>query len=115
MMAGDAWRDDPDDASREDATSRLARSREELRALLEPHRRPLFGNRRSPGVPGEFPRSRTMRFLTSGGGVGTAAALGCGLLISRPVIALRILKMIPFGAVIRMLLLRLTIAPGAKT
>jgi len=56
-----------------------------------------------------------MRFLTSGGGVGTAAALGCGLLISRPVIALRILKMIPFGAVIRMLLLRLTIAPGAKT
>jgi hypothetical protein len=66
-------------------------------------------------VPGEFPRSRTMRFLTSGGGVGTAAALGCGLLISRPVIALRILKMIPFGAVIRMLLLRLTIAPGAKT
>lgn len=95
---------------------RMARSRAKLRALLDPDEPASAGSSGGgSGAPGRFPRSRTMKLLTSRHGAGTAAALGAGLLLSRPAMALRLLRMIPLGAVARMLLLRLFTASGAKS
>jgi len=99
--------------TRDAVVARLERSRAELRALLEPGEAGA-----APGdnaVSGTFPRSRTMRLLTSKRGAGTVAAVGVGLLLSRPAMALRFAKIIPLGAVLRMLIFRLFTASGAKT
>jgi hypothetical protein len=98
--------------TRDEIVARLESSRGELRALLEPSATGApYGQRAGRG----FPRSRTMRLLTSSHGAGTVAALGAGLFLSRPAMALRLLKIIPLGAAFRMLLLRLFTASGAKS
>jgi len=92
-----------DAAARTLILAKLAQSRAELRALLDPPRP-------EPGaaVPGarrsEFPRSRTMQALLSSRGLGAAGAVIGGLLIARPALALRLLRMVPAGAVGKMLL-----------
>jgi hypothetical protein len=83
------------------ALARLAQSREEIRRLLDP---PDDGAT-PPGS--DFPRSRTMRALLSRRGLGTLGALASGLLIARPALALRLLRLVPAGAVGKMLLARL--------
>jgi hypothetical protein len=47
-----------------------------------------------------------MKALLSGRGLGTLGAAVAGLLIARPALALRLLRMVPAGAVARMLLIR---------
>jgi len=42
----------------------------------------------------------------SGRGLGTLGAVAAGLLIARPALALRLLRMLPAGAVARMFLMR---------
>jgi hypothetical protein len=81
--------------------TRLAQSRAELIAILDPPR----GDNTS-GDPGShgFPRSRTMQMLMSGRGLGTMGALIGGLLIARPALALRLLRMVPAGTVAKLLM-----------
>ena len=78
--------------------AKLVQSREELRSILDP-------------APGEyayagFPRSRTMQMLLSSRGLGTLGALAGGLLIARPALALRLLRLVPAGSVAKMIMAR---------
>ena len=104
---------DPDAAARAAIVARLAASREELRRIFEPPSKENGGS--APGVyPGGFPRSRTMQLLMSGRGLGTVGAAAAGLLVARPALALRLLRMLPAGAIGRMLLTRAITALRAK-
>ncbi len=96
---------DEEDVARSSVLIRLAQSREELRELLHPPRNE-DGSPASSGDPGAFPRSRTMRMLMSGKGLGTLGAVASGLLIARPALALQLLKLLPVSAFARTLLVR---------
>jgi hypothetical protein len=83
--------------------TKLAQTREELRAILDPppgH----AGDGQVAGSSSGFPRSRTMQMILSGRGLGTLGALAGGLLIARPALALRLLRLVPASAVAKMLL-----------
>jgi hypothetical protein len=96
------------DAAREETLARLASSRAEIRRLLEPPPREPEGEGSAAGGGDRdaFPRSRTMKLLTSGRGFGTVGALLGGLLIARPALALRMLRLLPLGALGRMLVVK---------
>ena len=96
------------DRARETTLARLAISRAEIRRLLEPPPRPAAGAAADSGDfgTGAFPRSRTMKLLLSGRGAGTLGALVCGVVVARPQLALRLLRMVPAGAIGRMLLIK---------
>jgi hypothetical protein len=106
-----------DDGSAEAGiVNRLAISRGQLREILDPQRDDsIRGGHGGGRQNGTFPRSRTMRMLMTSRAAGTVAAVGAGLLISRPAILWRLLRMIPAGAIARMTILRLFTARGAKT
>jgi hypothetical protein len=102
-----------DDAAKLDTLAKLAQSRAEIRHMLEPpprraHIGPDAGNddsvtdgERAP-ADGVFPRSHTMRVLMSGRGIGTIGAIVGGLALARPALALKLLRMLPTGALARM-------------
>jgi hypothetical protein len=98
---------DRDEAARALILARLAASREELRRLLDPPT-----ESRAEGSPGTgerqdtFPRSRTMRMIMSGPGLGVLGSIAAGLFIARPALALRLLRMLPAGTAARMILQR---------
>ncbi len=95
------------DGARQEVLARLVQSRAEIRRLLEPPPDGSSGAGPSPsGAAGDFPRSRTMQVLMSGRGLGSVGAVLGGLLIARPALALRLVRMLPIGAVARVLLLR---------
>jgi hypothetical protein len=92
-----------DAAARNLVHTKLSQTREELRTILDP----------PPGTPGDghvpggapgFPRSRTMQMLMSSGGLGTLGALAGGLLIARPALALRLLRLVPASAVAKLVM-----------
>jgi hypothetical protein len=93
------------DASRRETLARLAQSREEISRILDPQPRDEVEATRGVASAG-FPRSRTMKLLMSGRGLGTVGALAGGLLLARPALALRLLRMLPSGAIARMLVLK---------
>jgi hypothetical protein len=98
---------DREEAARAEILARLAASREELRRALDPARNESdAGRSKHSDHPGGFPRSRTMQMLMSGRGLGTLGAAAAGLLIARPSLALRLLRILPAGAVAKTLLLR---------
>jgi hypothetical protein len=102
-----------DQAARDAIFARLARSRAKIRRLLEPPTRPPDGARPTPSAsPGGFPRSRTMQALMSGRGLGAVGAAAGGLLLARPALAWRLIRMLPTGAVARMLVVRIVRALG---
>ena len=97
--------------ARDETLAKLAQSRAEIRRLLEPPANPAAeGGAESPAADGDrggtFPRSRTMKLLLSGRGVGTVGAMVGGLLMARPALALRLLRMLPTGAIARMVLIK---------
>lgn len=95
-----------DSAERDAIMARLAQSRAEIARLLEPTSEPEHGEAGSgpSGVAGGFPRSRTMQALMSGRGLGAVGAVAGGLLLARPGLAWRLIRMLPTGAVTRMVL-----------
>lgn len=93
-------------ARREATRARLAASRAEIRRLLEPPPATPAHEGGANAEHGSFPRSRTMKMLMSGQGIGTVGAMVGGLLIARPALALRLLRMLPTGAVARMVLVK---------
>ena len=98
----------PSDAAQRDAImARLAQSRAEISRLLEPPPSPGDASESTTdehSIFGGFPRSRTMQMLMSGRGLGTVGALAGGLLIARPALALRLLRLVPASAVAKMLM-----------
>lgn len=91
--------------TREQTRLRMAASRAEIRRILDPPPRTDSDLGSSVGEqPESFPRSRTMKLLLSGRGIGTVGAMVGGLLISRPALAFRLLRLLPTGAVAKMLL-----------
>jgi hypothetical protein len=96
------------DSARADTLARLAASRAEIRRILEPPPQVSPSGAADSAAPGTgaFPRSRTMKMLLSGPGAGAVGAAACGLLIARPALALRLLRMVPAGAIGRMLLVK---------
>ena len=95
-------RDDPVQA---EIRSRLAVSRHELSRLFDPPPRDSEqGSRTDDHGDPFFPRSRTMKMLMGGRGLGMLAALAGGLFIARPGLALRLLRRLPTGTVVRMVL-----------
>jgi hypothetical protein len=106
---------DRDEAARAEILARLAASREELRRALDPPRNESdAGGSKHSDHSGGFPRSRTMQMLMSGRGLGTLGAAAAGLLIARPALALRLLRMLPAGAVAKTILLRVVAALRTK-
>lgn len=94
-----------DAAARDLIRTRLSQSREEFRVLLDPP--PTAGNGGAQPTMnglGGFPRSRTMQALLSSRGLGALGALAGGLLIARPALALRLLRLVPASAVAKMLM-----------
>ncbi|HWX80024.1 MAG TPA: hypothetical protein VNZ02_08045 [Steroidobacteraceae bacterium] len=98
---------DRDANTREEIHRKLAQSREEVSRLLDPPRGNSATNGQA-GAPGhsDFPRSRTMKILLSGRGLGAIGALAAGLLIARPALALRLLKVLPVSALAKTLIAR---------
>jgi hypothetical protein len=76
-----------------DALDKLAETRSEFREILQPAER-----RRSNGG---FPRSATMRALTSGGAVSAVALVGVAVLATRPSIAGRLARAVPLVGLLR--------------
>jgi hypothetical protein len=95
-------------ARRDEIMARLQESRAEISRLLEPQRETgADGEHPAPsGAPGAFPRSRTMRALMSGRGIGAIGAVAGGLLLARPRLAWRLIRLLPAGAVTRALMAR---------
>jgi hypothetical protein len=96
---------DPDLSARNEIRRKLAQSREEVSRLLDPPRARSAGNGQAPGRS-DFPRSRTMQMLLSSRGLGAVGALLAGLLIARPALALRLLRILPVSAVAKTLIAR---------
>jgi hypothetical protein len=97
---------DRDLSARNEIRTKLAQSREEVRRLLDPpSARPAGNGQANPGH-GDFPRSRTMRMLMSSRGLGALGALASGLLIARPALALRLLRLVPLSALTKILIAR---------
>ncbi len=91
------------------AQATLARSREELRRLLDRAHHEAAGGIEStrgdaPENPSShFPRSQTMRALMGGRGLGLSALVG-GLLIARPALAWRLLRFLPVKKILKLLI-----------
>lgn len=78
-----------------DALDELAVTRAEFRDILQPaEERPSTGY---------FPRSATMRALTSGGAMSALALVGVALLATRPSIAGRLARAVPVAGLLRQL------------
>ena len=104
-----------DQAARAEILARLAVSREELRRILDPPPdQPAADGATAGASAGGFPRSRTVRMLMSGRGLGTLGAAAVGLIVARPRLALRLMRLLPASAVGKTLLLRGIAALRAK-
>jgi hypothetical protein len=103
-----------DAAARKAILAKLSESREQVRQLLDPPRTENGGGGAAQSAAGEFPRSRTMRALLSSRGLGAVGALVGGLLIARPALALRMLRLVPVGKVGKILLGKAISALGSK-
>jgi hypothetical protein len=105
---------DNSEAARAQILARLALSREELRIVFEPPPDQANADGSTASHQHGFPRSRTIQMLLSGRGVGTLGALAAGLIVARPALALRLLRMLPASAIGRSLLLKAFNALRAK-
>jgi hypothetical protein len=103
-----------DEAALAAILARLAESREELRRVLEPTRREAEDPTDPAPRHSGFPRSRTMQMLMTGRGLGIIGTIAAGVFVARPTLVLRLLRMVPAGAVARVLLLRVFAALRAK-
>jgi hypothetical protein len=99
---------DRDAAARSEILARLAASREELRQIMTAPAKAADdkGGSESGAHLDGFPRSHTMQMLMSGKGLGTLGAVATGLLVSRPALALRLLRLLPVSAIARKLVTR---------
>lgn len=95
----------PSEAVRDGIIARLALSRAEIYQVLEPP--PEAAGDAGAASHRGFPRSRTMQALLSGRGLGAVGAMAGGLLMARPGLAWRLIRLLPASAVARMLVGRM--------
>ena len=93
---------DRDTDARNLIRTKLAQSREELRVIFYPPAGESGDGQTSVNGRGGFPRSRTMQMLMSSRGLGTLGAVAGGLLMARPALALRLLRLLPASAMAKM-------------
>jgi hypothetical protein len=107
---------DREQAARAEILARLAASREELRRIFDPPPdEPAADGAKAGGASaGGFPRSRTLQMLMSGRGLGTLGAAAVGLIVARPGLALRLMRLLPASAIAKTLLIRAVAALRAK-
>jgi hypothetical protein len=79
-------------------TDKLTQSRADLQHLLEDDAQRDMSN--------EFPRSKTMKLLTSGKGVAVLAIAAGALLVFRPSVVTRVARAVPMSALLRSTTLR---------
>jgi hypothetical protein len=91
-------------SERAEIEARLASTREAIVTLFQPQIDARAA--RALGGQGAFPRSRTMRLLLSHKGLAAVVTAACGLLIARPALALRLLRMLPLATLAKLLLRR---------
>jgi len=101
-------------AQRDAILARLIESRAEICRLLEPPAEALDESTDAAGDRPAFPRSRIMQALMSGRGLGALGAVAGGLLLARPALAWRLIRLLPTSAVARALLVRLVRSVGAS-
>ena len=82
------------------AELRLDESRRELQHLFAPEDE-------DEARPKKFPRSKTMRLLTGGGGAALLALGAGGLILLRPGLLKTALRILPVNAMVRMLAVKL--------
>ena len=75
-----------------DAERKLAASRAEFRRILQPD---------ESGTDRDFPRSRTMRAMTSGGAKSALAVVAVAFLVTRPGVAGRLARAVPVVNLVR--------------
>jgi hypothetical protein len=102
-----------EEAQRKAILARLAESRAEIKRLLEP--RPDEAGEEAAEDGTGFPRSRTMRALLSGRGLGAVGATAAGLIMARPALAWRLIRMLPTGALLRMGIARVLAGLGRQS
>jgi hypothetical protein len=103
-----------DAAARDAILARLAQSRAEIRRLLEPPVADVQAGPAPSGSRGGFPRSRTMQALMSGRGLGAIGAIASGLVLTRPALAWRLIRLLPTRAVARAILARVVLGAAKK-
>ncbi len=92
--------------ARDEILARLAQSRAEICRLLEPPPDDTDGGGPGARESRAFPRSRTMRTLLGGRGLGAAGAVLAGLFIARPTLVWRLIRMLPAGPLARAFMVR---------
>jgi hypothetical protein len=102
-----------DAAARDAILARLAQSRAEIRRWLEPPDIDAGAGPARSRLAGGFPRSRIMQALMSGRGLGALGAIASGLILSRPALAWRLIRLLPTSAVARAILARIMRSVGA--
>lgn len=96
-----------EEEARDTILARLAESRAEVRRLLEPPPAEAPSALWAPlGATGDFPRSRTMKKLMDGPGLGVVGAFAVGLLLARPKLAWRLIRLLPTNALARSFIVR---------
>ena len=94
--------------------ARLAQTRRQLVDLFTAARGPVSSAQPIGGNADGFPRSRTMRLLLRKQGLGAIATVLAGVLVARPAIAWRLLRLLPLKTFARTMFLRVLAAYGSK-
>lgn len=95
--------------ARVETSLKLDESRNELRHLLHDE----IGEPQ-PKDSRAFPRSKTVKFLTSSKAIGVLAIAAAGVLIMRPRVATRLLRLVPASSMARMLAMRFFVQNGRR-
>ncbi|MBC7984088.1 MAG: hypothetical protein H7Y02_09565 [Candidatus Obscuribacterales bacterium] len=98
---------------RMETSRKISASREQLRQLLEGQRTEVDPDANSSF--NEFPRSKTLRFLRSNSAIGVAAAIAGGILLMKPGLAARAIRLVPVNTLVRMLAVRLLSQRGNRS
>ncbi len=94
--------------------ARLAKTRQELVDLFTSDREESQPGQPTAGPGGTFPRSRTLQLLLRKQGLSAIAAVVGGLIVARPAIAWRLLRLLPVKTFARTMFVRLLTSYGSK-
>ncbi len=94
--------------------ARLAQTRQELVDLFTSDREDAHSGQPSGAHVDSFPRSRTLQLLLRKQGLGAIAAILGGILVARPAIVWRLLRLLPIKTFARTMFVRLLTTHGSK-
>jgi hypothetical protein len=94
--------------------SRLAETRQQLVDLFTADRQESAAGQPASPRAGSFPRSHTIRLLLGKQGLGALAVIIGGILVARPAIAWRLLRLLPIKTFARTMFVRFLTSQGSK-